>query len=141
MNVPVPDAIVPSGEWGPRQLIVGVEAGGRSKAYAIEALREQSPILDALGDVPIVLVIAADGRSIRAFDRRLDGEVLELYARPDVDPPLLVDASGTEWSFAGAGLNGPHAGRQLEPILPLKDYWFDWKNFHPDTFVYTGGER
>jgi len=36
-------------------------------------------------------------------------------------------------------VSGELEGAQLERILPLKDYWFDWKNYYPETFVYTGG--
>jgi hypothetical protein len=28
----------------------------------------------------------------------------------------------------------------LKKIFALKDYWFDWKIYHPDTTVYTLGE-
>jgi hypothetical protein len=31
-------------------------------------------------------------------------------------------------------------GKQLKRIAVLKDYWFDWKLYHPDTSVYTLGE-
>ena len=28
------------------------------------------------------------------------------------------------------------AGRRLNPVYLLKDYWFDWKTYHPTTSVY-----
>ena len=33
------------------------------------------------------------------------------------------------------------AGKRLKKIAILKDYWFDWKAYHPTTGVYLLGER
>jgi len=140
MDYPVPAGLRPDGEWGPRQLIVGIIADDVAKAYAINTVREQTPIADWVGDTPVLLAVAADGRSLRAFDRRVDEMVLEMYAKPDAQPPVFVDAqTGSEWNFAGKATAGPLAGTELTPVRPLKDYWFDWKNYHPDTEVYTAG--
>ncbi len=140
MDYPLPEQLAPAGEWAPRRLIVGIIADDVAKAYPMDVLREQTPVADWVGDTPVLVALAADGRSLRAFDRRIDEMVLEMYAKPDVDPPVFIDAqTGSEWSFAGLATAGPLQGRQLEPVRPLKDYWFDWKLYHPDTRVYTAG--
>jgi hypothetical protein len=43
--------------------------------------------------------------------------------------------------FTGKGVSGPLAAKRLKKIMTLKDYWFDWNIYHPDTMVYTLGER
>ena len=140
MNYPVPAGITPDGEWEPRRIVIGIEAGEISKAYPLDVLQTQTPIADQIGDLPVLLAVAADGRSVRAFDRRVDDMVLEMYAKPDADPPVFIDAqTGSEWSFAGVATSGELQGTELARVLPLKDYWFDWKIYHPDTFVYLGG--
>ena len=35
----------------------------------------------------------------------------------------------------------PLVGTRLARLQPVKDYWFDWKKYHPDTAVYLLGER
>ena len=55
----------------PRTLIVGVTLHGRSKAYPLDALREARVLLDVVGDVPLMLAVGEDGRSVRVFDRRI----------------------------------------------------------------------
>jgi len=140
MDFPLPEQLAPPGEWEARLLVVGVVADDIAKAYPMDALREQTPVADWVGDTPVLIALAADGRSVRAFDRRVDETVLEMYARPEVDPPVFVDAqTGSEWSFAGLATAGPLLGRQLARVHPLKDYWFDWKQHHPATRVYTAG--
>jgi hypothetical protein len=124
----------------PRTVVVGVTLNGRSKAYPFPLLREQSPVLDVLGGVPIVLVVADDQKSIRVFERTLDGRKLELLARADATPLRLVDAeTGSEWDFSGHAVSGPLAGRALTKAKALKEYWFDWKIYQPATAVYTLG--
>jgi len=126
----------------PRTLVVGVTAGTASKAYPLDVLRTQSPIIDELGGVPIVVVLGSDGKSVRAYERVVDGRKLELFVKKDSPELRLVDAeTGSEWDFTGKGVNGQLSGRQLQKVAVLNDYWFDWKNYHPKTFVYELGGR
>ena len=130
-----PNAVLPA-----RTLVVGVEAGGRAKAYPVDALAKQNPVLDQIGDAPVLVLLAEDGKSVRVFDRRLEGRTLEFFQRPDSRE--LIDAeTGSSWDFTGAALDGPLKGRKLTRLQPVKDYWFDWKKYHPDTGVYLLGER
>ena len=51
---------------------------------------------------------------------------------------LLFDSlTGSEWNFQGCAISGPTRGKCLERVLALKDYWFDWRNYHPGTSVYS----
>ncbi len=139
-GVPVPEQLIPDGDLGPRDLVVGIEVEGRSKAYPLATLQEQTPISDLVGSVPILLTVAADGKSVRAFDRRLDGEALELYAVAGEDPPAFFDAgSGSRFDFRGVAVTGPHAGRRLDRVTSITEFWFDWREYHRDTTVYRGG--
>jgi len=124
----------------PRSVVVGVTLNGRSKAYPFPLLRQQSPIVDTVGGVPLVLVVGTDGKSIRVFDRRVDGRKLELLATAGPWQMPLVDAeTGSEWDFTGRAIAGPLAGRQLTKVKALKEYWFDWKLYQPATAVYDLG--
>ena len=49
----------------------------------------------------------------------------------------LLDSQGNTWNFAGCATSGPATGQCLEKINFLKDYWFDWKNYNPQTTVYN----
>jgi hypothetical protein len=127
----------PNDPFLPRELVIGVTVGGVSKAYPLSALQRQSPVLDNVGGVPILVLVGDDKKSVRAFERRLDGKDLEFFARPGQTPLRLVDAqTGSEWSFSGKASSGELAGRSLLKIAVLPDYWFDWKAYHPDTETY-----
>jgi len=123
---------------GPRTLIIGIESGIASKAYPLELLAKQSPIIDEFGGVPLVLVLGTDGKSVRAYERLVDGRKLDFFAKKDTPTLVLVDSqTGTEWDFTGKAVKGESTGKQLKQLFVLYDYWFDWKNYHPKTDVYV----
>lgn len=122
-----------------RTLMIGITVGGRSKAWPHDSVLASGVWLDELAGVPLMLVASTDGRSVRAFDRRLDGTALTFVrAGTDVRSGVLLDLETlSEWSFQGQALAGELTGRRLDRLDLLIDYWFDWANYHPDTQVVT----
>ncbi len=130
-------ALNPDTRFSPRTQIVGIKIGAIAKAYPLSAIKEQNPILDYIADTPVILVVAEDKKSVRAFERRMDGRELEFFAKADSQALRLVDVqTGSDWDFTGKALRGQYAGRALRQIYLLNDYWFDWKAYNPDTAIY-----
>lgn len=124
----------------PREIIVGIEIDGKSKAYPLSSLEKQSPILDTIGNTDILLILGSDKKSVRAFERKVDGKTLEFFVKPETGE--IVDAeAGSTWDFSGMAIQGEFTGNQLKRIQVLKDFWFDWKTYHPETLIYTLGSR
>ena len=133
-----------------RDLVLGIDAFGASRAYPMEKILSEKLIQDRVGGEPVVLVVGPDGKSIRVFRARLDqGEAPPDYYResgagapardphPETMQALFMDsATGSEWSFSGCAINGKRAGTCLESVAAIKDYWFDWRNYHPNTTVF-----
>jgi len=124
-----------------RELVAGINVNGSSSAYPVTALQKQNPIIDTLGGTPLIVVMSEDGQSVRAFERKVEDQDREFFLKPNSSPLRLIDDQGTEWDFTGTALNGNLAGKQLMRIPVLKDYWFDWKTYNPNTSVYTLGDR
>ena len=120
-----------------REIVLGIENAGMSKAYPLKALTPDTPIQDQVGPLSIFLCMAADGKSVRCFDRTLDVQRFDFFARSDANVIHFVDSiSGSEWGFDGVAFSGPSSGRRLKRIPVLKDFWFDWKIYHPQTLLY-----
>jgi len=137
-RLPVVVPLAKGDRLGSRDVVAGVRLEGKARAFPFDSLRQQSPVLDAVGGVPVVLIVGQDGRSVRAFDRRVDGRELQLFLKPASSPPVFVDAeTASTWSFAGEALSGPLQGKKLPKVYVLKDYWFDWKAYNPETSVYA----
>jgi hypothetical protein len=142
VDVPVTTSVYMDNSLPPRELVIGLTVNGASKAYPLYALVRQRVIVDELGRQPIFLVLGDDQRSVRAFERSVNGRELEFFVKPNATPLVLIDAeTGSEWDFTGKAVTGPLAGRQLKKIALLPDYWFDWKTYHPKTFIYELGNR
>jgi hypothetical protein len=129
-----------------RALVIGVKVGDAARAYPFTALQKQNPIVDTVGDEPIIVVLGDDGRSVRVFSRKIDNAAenknVEFFLKPGTSPLHLVDSlSGSEWDFTGNAVSGTYAGKQLRKLPVLEDYWFDWKTYNPQTTIYTLGNR
>jgi hypothetical protein len=139
----------------PRTLVVGIHVNGHAKAYALNDLRASRVLLDVIDDQPVLIVAADDGRSVRVFDRRIEGRAVEFAATPtslpitspDAGPatpnaivfhaPVLIDLdTASEWDFAGRAISGPLAGKTLTRLPHLLEYWFDWQTYWPKTEAY-----
>jgi hypothetical protein len=124
-----------------RETIIGVVSEGSARAYPLTKLTSQSPVLlDVLGDWPIMLVLGPDGKSVRVFSRQVAGRALEFYGHAAAsanDPWTLVDdATLSGWSFDGCAVSGEMKGQCLTRMFALKDYWFDWQHYHPNSGIF-----
>ena len=126
----------PGEPFEPRRIVLGIEAAGASRAFPVDRLLSQKLVVDNVGGDPVLIVAGPDNASLRAFRRTLPGRA---------DPPdfyrkdggaLLDSATGSEWNFQGCATSGPSAGTCLKPLDAIKDYWFDWRLYHPNTTVY-----
>ena len=141
-KVPVTTSAAVDHSLAPRTLVIGVALNKSSKAYPFDAVLKQKLIVDDLGGVPIFIVAGDDQRSVRAFERLVDGRKLEFFRKANTDSLVIVDAeTGTEWDFSGKGTKGPLTGKQLQKISILNDYWFDWVTYNPRTSIYRLGDH
>lgn len=135
-KLPVPLSF-PGQGLADRDIVLGLEMGGQARAFPLERVRSQSPVQDTVAGVPVVLVAGPDGESVRVFRSQLNGSEIELYRDRQSAPWQLVDSAGSLWNFQGCAVAGPAAGQCLEKLAVLKDYWFDWRNHHPQTTAYS----
>jgi Protein of unknown function (DUF3179) len=123
----------------PRDLVIGITVNGAATAYPMSRLEKQAPVTDTLGGTPLVVMLDASKKSVRAFECTVDGRALSFSVKQGTSQ--ITDAeTGSAWEFTGRAVSGPLAGRRLRPVSVLKDYWFDWKIYHPDTAVF-GSDR
>jgi len=170
----------PGTELKSRDVVVGLEIDGASRAHPWNTLVKQSPVIDRVHDTPLLLIVGPDEKSFRVFISRIDAKDAEFFlkgdtssdaqnsagpssrspvvapvpatttgaspAEPTTSPAslpiaqkswsLLDTVTASEWNFQGCALSGPAQGKCLTQVPALKDYWFDWRNYHPDTTIY-----
>jgi hypothetical protein len=127
----------PGTELKSRDIVIGIELSGESRAYPLETIVKQSPIQDRVGGNPVLIVAGPDGKSVRAFVSRVHGSDFEFFRKSETSDFLLVDStSNGEWNFKGCAVSGPETGKCLQALPAIKDYWFNWRNYHSSTTIY-----
>jgi hypothetical protein len=124
-----------------RETILGISLNGAARAFPLNKLTTQSSvIIDEVAEKPVMLVLGPDGKSVRAFSRETPTGTLDFYARGGGDTQdswhLIDSDSLSEWNFNGCAISGPRTGQCLSAVYVLKDFWFDWQHYHPDSTIY-----
>jgi hypothetical protein len=123
-----------------RDLMLGIQTFGVSRAYLYEQVKKEKVVKDYLGGQAVLLVVGPDEESVRAFRNRVQGvnQASDFYRiAATAQGSLLMDAAtGSEWNFQGCAVSGTSKGQCLEQLPMLKDYWFDWRNYNPQTTIY-----
>ena len=130
----------PGTELKSRDIVVGLKLEDASRAYPWETLLKQSPVMDRVHGTPLLIVVGPDHKSFRVFVSRIDGRDAEFFLKGEETSggawSLVDSTTASEWNFQGCAVSGPSQGKCLDHVSALKDYWFDWRNYHPDTTIY-----
>ncbi len=131
-----------------RVITVYFEAQDVAVAYPLETLASAGVINDRQVGLDLVvfhapgtasalgartIAEAADVGATGVFSPMVDGERLTFKADDGV---FQDEETGTTWNVLGLGVDGPLAGRALEPIVHADHFWFSWAAFRPDTIIY-----
>jgi Protein of unknown function (DUF3179) len=123
-----------------RDLILGIHTSAASRAFLSDRVVHEKLVKDHVGEEAVLLVVGPDDQSVRAFRDRVPGvDGAPDFYRLTAQKPgtIMVDApTGSEWNFQGCAVSGKAKGACLERIPMLKDYWFDWRNYNPQTTIW-----
>lgn len=119
--------------------ILGVESAGQTKVYPLDGVGERTCFSDNLGGVPVAVFWYGPTRTAAAYDTRLDGRQLSLYADKDSPEtaPFKDRETGTRWTLAGRAVDGPLKGKELSWVDSLQCRWYAWSAEYPNTMVYS----
>jgi hypothetical protein len=133
----------------PRDLVLGVQAFGSSRAFRYGPVLQQKLVMATVGMEPVMIAVGPDDESVRVFRRQIPGvaQVPQFYRvvgqggaaslEQTVSSALFMDdTTGSGWNFQGCAVSGKSRGVCLERVEAIKDYWFDWRHYHPGTSVY-----
>ena len=119
----------------PKEVILGFNLDGVSKAYPQGIVESETLVNDAVGDTPVLLVSLFPGNA-RAFERIAGGQVLDFVYS---DGRITDTASGSVWNYDGLAVSGALQGQQLPRLSIEPGFWFEWAAFHPQTLLHGDG--
>lgn len=109
--------------WKDKSWVIGVKAGNQKKAYDWNDLKKKRIINDTIGNLPILLVLAADDKSFFAFERPDNKTIFQISN----DTILL---NNRHFSINGKGTDTTYS---LKPLPAYQEFWHSWKTFNPYT--------
>jgi hypothetical protein len=120
-----------------QDLVAGVEVGGAARAWLVRSLAGPRVADDLVAGEPVVVALAADAVTVRAFRRRLDGRTLRFSL--ETGDRMRDAETGSSWDIpSGRAVSGPLAGRALEPLTVTTALWYAWRSQRPETTLWTG---
>jgi hypothetical protein len=118
-------------QWG-----LGVSCGGEERLYELSELDRAPVVQESVGGVPVVVVYQGKDLVAAAWERTLDGRVLDLRRAEDAGNGLpRLEETGEERSVfdavTGACVSGPLKGKALKPLVHC--FWevYAWTAHHP----------
>src|SRR5262249_11679267 len=135
---------VPAGLSGLRddEEVIGVEVGGRARAYRLEALKDKSGHLvnDVVGGVPVSVAYCDLRDCTRAYTSRRVAGPLPLTLEGLRDGEMVLKANGVLYFHqTGAPVDVVHGGTAFpfDDLPWTRTTWKNWKQRHPETEVYV----
>jgi hypothetical protein len=117
------------GSWQFKSWVVGIESGGKSKAYDWNSLVRDRVIPDTIGQIHLLLTIESNNKTFHALSHNDS-----LSFQYDSTTHTLRDVNTrSTWQPDGSCTDGPLKGAQLQTVQAYQEFWHSWRTFHPGT--------
>jgi hypothetical protein len=131
---------------GPGEVVVGVEVGGKARAYRLDSFQNQRGHLvnDLVGGVPVSVSYCFLTECLRVYSDPTSTAPLDVQIAGLLDDEMVVRIGGS--------LYFQKSGRPVDPgktptpipyrlLTPTRTTWAEWTKHHPETDVYVGDRR
>ena len=121
-----------------KELVLGLEHEGVSRAYPYTRLGDRALINDDVGGRPVLVVYDREAKMAVAFDRQVGNRLLSFEATDAPGFPFHFRDSetGSTWDLTGLAVDGKLSGARIEPVATYSAMWFAWAVFHQGTEIY-----
>jgi hypothetical protein len=115
--------------------VIGVESGGKSKAFPLDVEEQPSVFTDTVDGQPIVVFWYGPTKTAVAFSSVLDGQTLtfSLNEKGPETAPFTDQETGTSWTLAGRAVDGKLLGKELKWVNSIQCHWYAWSSEYPAT--------
>ena len=125
-----------------KELVLGVNLDGATKAYPFRVLEERLVVNDSFRGRSLLVFYDRPSGTALAYEAIVDGIELTFRLEGDgVEPQatLVDDQTGSTWmAFTGRAVDGELKGMTVDRVTSHLSFWFAWKDWNPDTQLYPG---
>jgi hypothetical protein len=122
-----------------REPVILLTVDGESRAYPLQILTWHEIVNARIGETPVAVTFCPLCNTAIAFDRRVQGRVLDFGTTGKLRDSDLVmyDRQTESWwqQFSGQALVGKLAGAKLRPLPARIVSWRDFLRAHPSALV------
>jgi hypothetical protein len=119
-----------------KEPVIGLVINGRARAYPLRILTWHEIVNDELAGVPVTVTYCPLCNSAIAFDRRLDGRILDFGTTGKLrnSDMVMYDRQTESWwqQFLGEGIVGEMTGKVLKIIPSRLESFANFKKRAPD---------
>lgn len=126
--------------------VLGVRVGDRTIAFPLATNKERAVYMSSIAGEQVSVFWYCPTRSAIAFSSTLEmvgpssaaSQQLTFYAS-DSSPetaPFKDKETGTRWTLAGRGIDGPLRGKELQWIDSIQCNWYAWAAEYPKTEIF-----
>lgn len=120
------------------QQVLGIEFDESQRAYPLPVDEARACFQDEIDGEAVAVFWYGNTSTAVAFNRTVNGRILTFYA-DDISPesaPYKDKETGTRWSIAGRGIDGPLRGHELTWVSSIQCRWYAWASEYPSTTVF-----
>lgn len=116
--------------------VIGLVINGKARAYPLRILTWHEIVNDQLGGIPVTVTYCPLCNSAIAFDRRLDGKILDFGTTGKLrkSDMVMYDRQTESWwqQFLGEGIVGEMTGKTLKIIPSRLESFANFKKRAPE---------
>jgi len=130
----------------PDRPAVGVEVGGKARAYSLDALGDQSGhvVNDMIGDTPVSVAFCGITQCLRIYTDSVSSVPLDVEVAGLFNREMVLKIAGTLYLLDSGRPLKPESNLPTIPyraLTPTVTTWESWLKTHPNTDLYVGNSR
>jgi hypothetical protein len=123
--------------------VMGVELSDAQKAFPLDTKKERACYMGVVGGTQVAVFWYGPTRTAVAWKSRLGERTLTFYASESSPEtaPFKDKETGTRWTLAGRGVDGPLRGQELEWAESVQCRWYAWAAEYPQTQLHAAAKE
>ena len=123
---------------GKLEPVIGIEGSKSRLAVSLKDLPARQVINVSVDAKPVSVFWYQKTQTAVAFHSILEGRKLTFYA-DEISPetaPFKDKETGTRWTLAGRGVDGPLKGKELDWVDSVQCRWYAWSTDYPESKIH-----
>lgn len=125
-----------------KELVLGIDIDGQTKAYPIAVLEGVPVVNDSFGGREVLVFFDDSTGTALVYGRVVDGRTLSFqkgFEGSGAQANLIDNETGSKWmALTGRAVEGEMSGSMMGRLLSHLSFWFAWKDWNPETELFGG---